>query len=169
MQNNFLIQILWVASGVATVIAAPLAGRSALARYVGRAAVALLFIVGGALLHVVNLAADADYADFADAAHFGWVTDAWQAVVPGNAVLLIGLLAVFEATVGALILSGGRGTQLGYAAVVAFYLALWPFGWIQAVWAAVMLAPMLLLLRAELRTAAPATPSQDNSRVEVSA
>ena len=33
--------------------------------------------------------------------------------------------------------------------VIAFYLALWLFGWMETVWVLVMLAPMLVLLRAE--------------------
>jgi hypothetical protein len=44
-------------------------------------------------------------------------------VVP-NHILFIGLLAVFEATAGVLTISGGRKTQLGYLAVIAFYLVL---------------------------------------------
>ena len=63
------------------------------------------------------LASGADYAGFADTAHFAWVTDAWRAVVAPNVVPWISLLVVFEATVGALILSGGRRTQLGYVGV----------------------------------------------------
>jgi len=54
------------------------------------------------------------------------VSHAWRAVVGPNQVLFIGLLAVFEAAVGVLILSGGRRTRLGYAAVIAFYLTLAP-------------------------------------------
>jgi uncharacterized membrane protein len=83
------------------------------------------------------------------------VTHAWNAVVVPNHVLLIGLLAVFEATAGVLTISGGRRTQFGYLAVIGFYLALWPFGWIETVWVLIMLPAMLLLLRAE-RRAAPA-------------
>jgi hypothetical protein len=59
------------------------------------------------------------------------VTDVWRAVVAPNQVLFIGLLVVFEATVGVLTLSGGRRTQLGYMGVIGFYLALWLFGWIE--------------------------------------
>jgi len=33
------------------------------ARYLGRAAVGVLFLIGGALLHAVNLATGGDYAD----------------------------------------------------------------------------------------------------------
>lgn len=142
-------QILWLACGVVTLVASVLASRSARARYAGRVAVGVLFVIGGALLHVVNLATGGDYASFADPAHFTWVTDAWRAVVAPNQLFFIGLLAVFEAIVGVLAVSGGRRTQLGYMGVIAFYLALWLFGWIETVWCIAMLPPMLLLLRAE--------------------
>lgn len=150
-------QILWVACGVVTLIAGVLASRSRRARYIGRIAVGVLFIIGGALLHVINLATGGSYADFADPAHFAWVTDAWRAVVEPNQLLFIGLLVVFEATVGVLTLCGGRWTQIAYVGVIAFYLALWLFGWFETVWVLAMLPPMLLLLGAERRatTAAP--------------
>ena len=156
MQNSLFMIILWLVCGAATIIAAVLADRSRRAQYLGRTAVGVLFIAGGALLHVINLATGTDYAGFADAAHFAWVTHAWNVVLVPNHVLLIGLLALFEATAGVLVLSGGRRTELGYLAVIAFYLALWPFGWIETVWVLIMLPAMLLLLRAE-RRAAPAS------------
>lgn len=155
MQNNIVFIIVWLVCGAATVIAAVLAGRGRQARYAGRAATGVLFIAGGALLHVINLATGGDYAGFAGPAHFAWVTHAWNAVVVPNHILFIGLLAAFEAAAGVLAISGGRRTQLGYLAVIAFYLALWPFGWIETVWVLVMLPAMLLLLQAE-RHAAPA-------------
>jgi hypothetical protein len=160
-------QILWLACGVTTIVAAVLANRSRRARLIGRTAVGVLFIVGGALLHVINLATGVDYADFADPAHFAWVTDAWRAVVGPNQVLFIGMLVVFEATVGVLTISGGRRTQLGLMGVIAFYCALWLFGWIETVWCVVMLPFMLLLLRAERRAATvPATASNvDQARL----
>jgi uncharacterized membrane protein len=159
MQDFMFMQILWLACGIATIVAAVLASRSGRARYVGRAAVGALFFVGGALVHVINLASGGDYAGFADPAHFGWVTDAWRAVVAPNQVLFIGLLVVFEATVGVLTLSGGRRTQLGYLGVIGFYLALWLFGWIETVWVLIMLPPMLLLLRAERHAATGPPPA----------
>jgi len=166
MQNNLLFIGLWMVCGVATVVAAVVANRSTAARYVGRAATAVLFIVGGALLHVINLVSGADYSGFADPAHFARVTSAWQAIVVPNHVLFIGLLAVFEAAVGVLALGGGRWTQLGYAGVIAFYLALWPFGWIETVWCLVMLPAMVLLVRAE-RRARPAAPVERNAIADV--
>src|SRR5512132_448441 len=147
--------VLWLACGVTTIIAAVLATRSRRWRYIGRAAVGALFILGGALVNASYLASGADYAGFADPAHFAWVTDAWRAVVAPNVVPWISLLVVFEATVGALILSGGRRTQLGYVGVIGFYLALWLFGGFQLVWVVIMLPAMVLLLAAE-RRAAPA-------------
>jgi uncharacterized membrane protein len=151
--------ILWTVCGIATLIAAVLASRGKRWRYVGRAAVGVLFIAGGALAHLVNLGTHASYASFADPALFAWVAHAWRAVVPPNHVVLIGLLAVFEAAVGALVISGGRRTQVGYAAIIAFYLALWLFGWIETVWCVVMIPAMVLLLVAE-RHAAPHTHSR---------
>jgi hypothetical protein len=113
-----------------------------------------------------NLASGANYSGFADLAYFPVVTDAWQAVVVPNAVLFIGVLAVFEATVGVLALCAGRWTRLGYAGVIAFYLALWVFGWMETVWVLLMLAPMMLLLRAE-RRAAPGARAKPTPMAEV--
>jgi hypothetical protein len=166
MQSNIVFILVWLVSGAATIIAAALAGRSRQARYLGRAAAGVLFIAGGALLHVINLATGGDYAGFADPAHFAWVTHAWNAVVVPNQVLFIGLLAAFEATAGVLAISGGRRTQLGYLAVIAFYLALWLFGWIETGWVLVMLPAMLLLLRAELR-ATPAIRIEEKPTADV--
>jgi uncharacterized membrane protein len=155
MQNSLFMIILWLVCGAVTISAAVLASRNRHARYIGRAAVGVLFIAGGALLHLLNLANGGDYAGFADPAHFTWVTHAWNVIVVPNHLLLIGLLAVFEAAAGVLILSGGRRTQLGYLAVIAFYLSLWLFGWIETVWVLIMLPAMLLLLRAERQAASP--------------
>lgn len=163
--DNILWQILWVACGVVTIVASLLAGRSWQWRYVGRAATAVLFVIGGALLHVINLATGGDYTSFADPAHFQWVTDAWRAIVAPNQLLFIGLLIVFEATVGLLTISGGRRTQVGLIGIIAFYLALWLFGPIETVFVVVMLVPMFLLLRAERRAAlAPAATADVEAR-----
>jgi hypothetical protein len=158
MEDTAFFITLWLVCAAVTVVAAVLAGRSSRARYVGRAAVGILFIVGGALLHVINLATGSDYSGFADPAYFPWVTDAWESVVVPNPVLFIGLLALFEATVGVLSLSGGRRTQLGYAGVISFYSVLWLFG--PEIWfVLVMLPAMLLLLRAERRAATAPAPT----------
>jgi hypothetical protein len=152
MKNTAVWATVWVLCGVATVVAGVLARRSPRWLFVGRVATGTLFIVGGALVHLTNLVGGGDYAEFADPAHFAWVTDTWRAVVPPNQTVLIGLLALFEATVGVLALMGGRKTQLGYIGVLAFYSALWLFGWFETIWVLAMIPPLLALLRAERRS-----------------
>lgn len=154
MENNVLFIGIWLVCGATTVVAAALAHRTPAALVVGRWAVGVLFVVGGALLHVINLASGATYSGFADPAFFPGVTTAWQALVVPHVVVLIGLLALFEAVVGVLAVSGGRATQLGYVGVIAFYALLWVFGWMELVWVLVMIVPMVVLLRAERRAAA---------------
>jgi len=156
-------QVLWLACGVATVIAATMATRAQWARHLGRVAVGVLFLIGGALLHIINLATGVDYAGFADPAHFGWVTQTWRYVVGPNQGLFIGLLALFEAMVGVLVLSGGSRTRLGYVAVIAFYSVLWLFGWFETVWCLAMLPPMIVLLWFE-RTTGPAADVIERGR-----
>ena len=151
MENVGLWATIWTLCGIGTVVGAVLAHRSRRGLYIGRVATAVLFTVGGALVHVTNLVGGGDYTEFADVAHFAWVMDAWRAVVPPNQTLLIGLLALFEATVGVLVLSGGRRTQVGYVGVIAFYSALWLFGWFPTVWVLAMIPALLVLLRAERR------------------
>jgi hypothetical protein len=166
MQNNIFFIVLWLLCIVVTIAAAVLALRWEAGRYVGRAAVSVLFIIGGALLHVINLVRGDDYAGFADPAHFDWVTDAWRAVVPPNHVLLIGLLIVFETTAGVLVATGGRWTRLGYSAVIAFHLLLWLFGWFETVYVLIMLPPLVLLLRTEMRLSRDHLTFQMDSGVE---
>src|SRR5512132_1168034 len=112
-----------------------------------------LMHLGGAVFNAVNLASGGDYASFADQAHFGWVTNAWRAVVAPNQPLFIGLLVAFEAVVGVLILSGGWRTQLGLIGAIGFHLALWLFGWGVTIYSLLMLPALMLLLRAERRAA----------------
>ena len=167
---DIFMQIMWFGTGIAIIVAGVLAGRSRVARYVGRVALFVLFAIAGALMHFIALVSGLErtdfYVAFADTAHFDWVTDAWRAVFVPNQALFVGLLAVFELIVGVLIISGGRRTQLGLMAAIAFHLALWLFGGIQLAWTIVMLPFMVLLLRGERRAAArptPGGPSADQS------
>lgn len=116
MRSNVFVISLWLVCGAVTVLAAVLAGRHSQARYLGRAAVGVLFTAGGAVVHVVNLATGDNHAGFADPAHFWWAAHAWNAMVVPNHTLLISLLAVFEAAAGVLVLTGGRRTHAGYLA-----------------------------------------------------
>ena len=148
--------VLWSACTITAVVCAVWAARSRTARYTGRIAVGVLMLVGGAVFNAIQLASGNDYATFADPSPFHWISQTWRAVVPANSVVLIGLLVLFEAVVGVLILGGGRWTQLGYGAAVAFHLALWVFGWFEIGYCLVMLPALVLLLRAERRAARPA-------------
>jgi hypothetical protein len=152
MQENIGVQIFWVVCVATAIVASVLAIWRPRARYVGRVAVGTLMLLGGAVFNAVNLALG-EYAGFADQAHFGWVTDAWRAIVAPNQYLFIGLLVVFEAVVGVLILSGGRRTQLGLIGAIGFHLALWLFGWFVTIYSLIMLPALVLLLRAERRAA----------------
>ncbi len=169
MQEILWVQIFWVVCVATAIVASVLAIWRPRARYIGRVAVGVLMLLGGALFNAVNLAFG-DYADFADEAHFAWVTAAWRAVVAPNQYLFIGLLVAFEAVVGVLILSGGRRTQLGLVGAIGFHLALWLFGWFVTIYCLIMLPALLLLLRAERRaatvSATTAAPAAD-SRLEV--
>lgn len=142
---------IWVGCGLATVVAAVFVVSGRGGRNLGRWATGILFTAGGALVHVVNLIVGVDYTTFADTSYFGWVTEAWRAIVAPNQVLFIGLLAGFEAAVGALAMSGGRRVRLAYIGVIGFYSALWLFGWFTTVWSLVMLPSVAVLLWAEVR------------------
>jgi hypothetical protein len=169
---DIFMQIMWFGTGIAIIVAGVFAGRSRLARYVGRVALFVLFAIAGALMHFIALMSGLEktdfYVTFADTAHFDWVNDAWQAVFVPNQAMFVALLAVFELIVGVLIISGGRRTQVGLMAAIAFHLALWLFGGIQLAWTIVMLPFLVLLLRAEWRAGAkptPASPSADRSAI----
>jgi hypothetical protein len=155
-------EIVFFAIAIPAFIADVLAGVSERARQIGRISTGLLMLLGGAAVNATSLAVGVNYADFADDAKFGWVTDAWRAVVPGHAVLLIGLLVAFEVTVGVMILLGGRRAQAGLVGAIAFHvcLALF-FSWFFTIYGLAMLLPLIMLLRAERRaTTAPAHPRQ---------
>ena len=100
-------RIFWMTFGVATVVACLLPSRSRRAMLIARVMVGMVMLVGGALLNTAYLVVGNDYSVFVDASRFPWMTETWRAVVSPNHDLLIGLLILFEAAVGVLILSGG--------------------------------------------------------------
>jgi hypothetical protein len=152
---ELVFEIVFFALAIPAFIADVLAGVSDRARRIGRITSGLLMLLGGAAVNAISLGVGVDYADFADDAKFGWVTDAWRAVVPAHDVLLIGLLVAFEATVGVMILFGGRLAQVGLVGAIAFHvcLALF-FSWFFTVYGLAMLLPLVMLLRAERRAGA---------------
>jgi hypothetical protein len=160
-------QIFWMTFGVATIVACLLSGRSGRAMFIARVMVGTVMLVGGAVLNTAFLLAGNDYSIFMDASWFPWVTETWRTIVPPNHVLLIGLLILFEAAVGALILIGGRMTQLGLIGAIAFHLALCVMGWGVTLYAVAMLVGLVVLLRAEQRAAGARSNRQQKPSVQV--
>ncbi|MBD0324500.1 MAG: hypothetical protein ICV72_14120 [Aldersonia sp.] len=121
-------RIAWLVLGALALAAAFRAGTSSRALYVGRVALGALFIGAGALVNLFYLLTGTDYGTFADAAHLGFVRSTWHSVVAPRQVLFIGLLIAYEITVGVLLLSGGRRTELGLAGAIGMHLGLLVFG-----------------------------------------
>jgi hypothetical protein len=145
--------ILWVGCAVAIVTAAVRSRHDVGALRFGRRSVAVLYLGAGAAVNAFFLLRGDDYAKFADGAYVRFVRDTWRDVVVPHHHLWIALLIAFELAVGALALLGGRRTQLGYVAAVAFHVALVSFGWGFYLWSVPMVWALSVLLRGELRAA----------------
>ena len=149
-------KIMWLVLGGVAFVAALRAARSVRAMLVGRWALGILMIVFGAAVNAIYLVVEAAYyEDFADPSPFAFVRDTWESLVVPNLSFFITLLIVFEAIVGALVLSGGRRTQVGLVALMAFHVGQLAFGGVMWVWAPLMLVTFWLLLRAERQWGTP--------------
>ncbi len=155
-------RIMWLVLGGVAFVAALRAAGSPKARLIGRWAVGILMIVFGALVNAIYLVVDPDYyAPFADQSPFAFVRETWESLVVPNTGFFITILIVCEAVAGALVLSGGRRTQLGLVALIGFHIGQLAFGGVMWVWAPLMLVTLVLLLRAERQAyAAPRDESQ---------
>src|SRR6266508_2771758 len=148
--------VFWSVTEVVIFIAAVWAWWSRRAMYVGRVAVATLFLAGGALFNTLTFATGGDYAGFADGSYLPFVTDTWRSVVAPNQHIFIPLLIAFEVAVGVLVLTGRRRTQLALAGAIGFHIGLMFFGWEYYPFSIAMIVAFALLLRAERRYAAVA-------------
>jgi hypothetical protein len=148
--------LIWVTCGAAIVTAAVRSRRHPSALRTGRRWMGLLYLGGGAGINAWFLLRGDDYAKFADGAPLAFVRHTWDTLVVPNHHAWISLLIAFELAVGVLALLGGRRTQLAYAAVIAFHVALLSFGWGFALWSLPMIAATATLLRGERRTPAAA-------------
>jgi hypothetical protein len=164
MPNELYWQLIWVVLGVVIFVAALFAGRSRSAMLVGRVALGTLFIAGGALFNALNLATGGNYKDFADSSYIPFVHHTWRSLVAPHQYIFIPLLVAFEATVGLLVLSGGRRTQLGLVGAIGFHIALLSFGWAFYPWSLAMFIAVGLLLWAERKHAA--APAAVEARAE---
>lgn len=141
--------LVWIGCAVAIVWAALNAQRSDRATRIGELALAVLYLLAGALVNAVYLWEGEDYADFAEHSPWAFVRETWSDLVVPHAGLFIGLLIAFEVLVGTLALLGRERAQIAMVLAMGFHVALVAFGWGFAVWSVPMLAAMALLLRAE--------------------
>ena len=151
--------ILWMVLGLTTIVCGFAVLRDPRALLVGRIALGLLFVVGGALVNGYYLATGVNYDDFADRSMLTFVTDTWRDLVAPNQGFFIGLLIAFEATVGALVLIGGRASVVGMIGILGFHVGLMFFGWGFWIWSIPMMVGVSLLLRAQLGELKPVSDS----------
>ncbi len=151
--------VLWVGSAVMIIRSALRSRRHPEAVRAARRAFAFLFVLAGAAMNALFLASGEDYRTFADGSSMAFVRHTWHSLVVPHHHAWIGLLVVFELTVGLLALLGGRPTQVAYVLAIAFHVALLSFGWGFAVWSVPMVAALCVLLRAEQSDATPGVPA----------
>ena len=143
-------KIMWLVLGGIAFVAALRANQSPRAMRVDRWALAVLFILFGAIVNAIYLAMGTDYyANFAGSSPFPFVRETWESLVLPNQGFFIALLIVFEATMGLLVLCGGRWTQAGLIGLIGFHIGQLAFGGVLWIWAPLMLLTLVLLLRAE--------------------
>jgi hypothetical protein len=144
-----LVQVAWAVLGLVVIGGALLAHRNRTAYRVAIGALALLYLPAGAAVHAWYLATDVTYSGFADWSWSSFVTETWESLVVPHDWVFIGLLIVFEATVGVLVLIAGRPRRIALVLIMAFHVALLSFGWAYLVWVVPMVGALGLLLRAD--------------------
>jgi hypothetical protein len=146
---GWTLPVVWAGLGIVIVVSSLRAGRDQRAYRVGVTSVSALWMGAGAAVNAYFLARGDDYSGFADGASSSFVRDTWQSLVVPHHALFIGLLIVFEAVAGALVLVKGRVRQTALLLLIAFNVALVSFGWGFLVWSAPMVAALTLLWRAD--------------------
>jgi hypothetical protein len=149
MNIGWVLPTIWFGLGIVIVICSLRAARSRRAYVAGVTAVTLLWVVAGAAVNAYFLARGDDYSGFADGASTSFVRETWESVVVPNHELFIGLLILFEAAAGALVLVEGRVRQVALALLIGFNIALVSFGWGYLLWSVPMVAALSLLRRAD--------------------
>lgn len=149
MNIGWALPVMWVTLGVVIVTCSLRAARSRRAYVTGVTAVSLLWVGAGALVNAYFLARGDDYSGFADGASTSFVTDTWESLVVPHHSLFIGLLILFEATAGAMVIVEGHVRQVALMLLVAFDIALVSFGWGFLVWSIPMATALTLLWRAD--------------------
>jgi hypothetical protein len=139
--------VAWAVLALTIVGCALFASRSRHAYRVAVGALATLFLVAGAAVNAAFLLTDQSYSGFADGSSWSFVTSTWESLVVPNEGFFISLLVAFEATVGVLVLLGGRPREVGLWLIAAFHVALLSFSWWFLLWSGAMVLAMVLLLR----------------------
>lgn len=146
-------KIAWLVLGSLAFVAALNSRHDDRWRTVGLVSLGVLFTVFGALVNLVYLLTDTDFGPFADDSWIPFVRDTWRDVVAPKQTFWIGLLIAFEAIVGVLLLLRGRFATVGLVAALGFHVALLVFSWWIWAWCVPMIITLVLLLRAQLRSA----------------
>jgi len=133
-----MVQIGWLVLAATVLLATARAGHSPQAYRVAVVALAALMLVGGAAVNVWWLLRGSSYNDFADTSSFEFVRSTWRSLVLPNEWFFIGLLIVFEATTGVLVLLGGRARDVALWALVAFFVAIVSFSFWYLLWSVPM-------------------------------
>jgi hypothetical protein len=149
MNIGWVLPVIWFGLGLVIVICGLRAARSRRAYVAGVTAVSLLWVVAGAAVNAYFLARGDDYSGFADGASTSFVRETWESVVVPNHGQFIGLLIVFEAAAGALVLVEGRVRQVALVLLIGFNVALLAFGWGYLVWSVPMVVALSALWRAD--------------------
>lgn len=158
-----MLQVGWLLLATLTLVGAVGARRSKKLHQLALAALAALYLAAGAVVNAVYLVTGSSYEHFADASPFAFVRDTWASLVVPHQTFFIGLLVVFEAAVGVMVVVGGRGRRVALVLIAAFHVALLAFSWWFAVWSLPMLVAVVLLLRAE-RPEVEVSPEPSSSR-----
>jgi len=140
-------------SSASTVLGPASAARRAAERRAGRgisrrlrraaSAIGGFYLITGGINVGLAVARPHIYDPFADRALFDWVRAAWRTTFATHPAPWAGALAAGEVLVGVALLSGGRWALAGYAAVVAFHLALMCFGFGFWMWSVPVLAAIV--------------------------
>lgn len=144
-----MLQIGWLVLGLCFFGGALRAEKSLRAFRLAIGALAALYLGAGAAVHAVYLALGTSYSGFADGSSFAFVRSTWESLVVPNEDLFITLLVLFEATVGVLVLFGGRPRRAALVAVMAFHVAVLAFSWWYLLWAVPMIVACRLLILAD--------------------
>lgn len=152
---GWLLPAAWASLGALIFLSSLRAASNRRAYLIGVTSVSVLWLVAGAGANAYFLARGDNYSGFADAASTAFVRETWESLVVPRHKLFIGLLILFEAAAGALVLAGGKVRQAALLLLIAFNVALVSFGWGYLVWSVPMGLALWLLWRAGRRV--PAT------------